>query len=79
MEGNAPILGYPSGAVSHRRLHLDRAAHSIDHAREFQQQAVASGLHDPAAVVGNRWSTTSWRRIFNAASVPLSPRPISRE
>ena len=53
-EGNAPILGYLGGAVSHRRLHLDRAAHSIDHARELQQQAVAGGLDDAAAVAGDR-------------------------
>ena len=36
-QGDAPVLGYPGGVVGHRRLHLDRAAHGIDHARELQQ------------------------------------------
>src|SRR5262249_45712223 len=28
-KSDAPILGHPGGAVSHRRLHLDRTAHGI--------------------------------------------------
>ena len=52
-EGYAPILGDLGGAVSHRRLHLDRAAHGIDHARELQQQAVARGLDDAPSVAGD--------------------------
>ena len=53
-EGNAPILSYPGGAVGHRRLHFDGASHRIDYARELQQQAVARGLHDAAAVSADR-------------------------
>jgi hypothetical protein len=78
-ESNTPILGYPGGAVSHRRLHLDRAAHSIHHAGELQQQPVAGGLHDTPTVCADGGSTTSCRMVFNAASVPLSFRPINRE
>ena len=56
------------GAVGHRRLHLDRAAHGIDHARELQQQAVAGGLDDAPAV---RWRSRGRRlprrKAFSAA------------
>src|SRR5262249_29592800 len=54
-KGNASILGYPGGTVSHRRLHLDRTAHSVDDAREFQQQPVTCGLDDATSMGGNRW------------------------
>ena len=37
----------------HRPLHLDRAAYSIDDARELHQQAVAGGLDDAAVVFGD--------------------------
>src|SRR5215212_9259561 len=53
-EGDAPVLGYIGTAVGHRRLHLDRAAHGIDHARELQQQAVACGLDDTTTMAGDR-------------------------
>src|SRR5262249_23077269 len=47
----------PSGTVGRRgaarRLHLDRTAHSIDHAGEFQEQAVAGGLDDAASMAGD--------------------------
>src|SRR5215470_6812473 len=43
-EGDAPVVRYLSGAIGHRRLHLYRTAHGIDHARELKQQAVAGGL-----------------------------------
>ena len=34
-------------------LHLDRAAHRIDDAGELDQQAVAGGLDDAAAMLGD--------------------------
>jgi hypothetical protein len=36
----------------HRLLHRDRAAHRIDDAGKFHQQAVAGGLDDAAPVLG---------------------------
>jgi hypothetical protein len=35
-------------------LHIDGTAHSIHCARELDQDAIASGLYDPATVRGNR-------------------------
>src|SRR5215468_9106411 len=52
-EGNAPILGYPGGAISHRRLHIYRTPNGVDDARELQQQAVTGRLDDAATVAGN--------------------------
>jgi hypothetical protein len=37
--------------LGHHLLHLDRAAHRIDNAGKFHQQAVAGGLDDAAAVL----------------------------
>ena len=42
--------GVPLG---HRLLHRDRAAHRIDDAGKFDQQAVTGGLDDTAAVLGD--------------------------
>ena len=42
--------GVPLG---HRLLHRDRAAHRIDDAGKFHQQAVAGGLDDAAVVLGD--------------------------
>jgi hypothetical protein len=39
--------------VGHRRLHLNRAADRVNHAGKFQQQAVAGGLDDAGAMVGD--------------------------
>ena len=40
-------------ALGHPALHVDGAAHRIDHAREFQQQAVTGRLDDAAVVFGD--------------------------
>jgi hypothetical protein len=40
-------------ALVHLPLHLDRTAHSVNHAREFGKEAIADLLHHPAAVFCN--------------------------
>ncbi len=40
-------------SLGHRLLHRDRAAHRIDDAGKFDQQAVAGGLDDAAMVLGD--------------------------
>jgi len=40
-------------AFGHRLLHRDGAAHRVDDAGKFHQQAVAGGLDDATAVFGN--------------------------
>jgi len=47
-----PDTGVPLG---HRLLYSDRAAHRIDDAGKFDQQAVAGGLDDAAPVLGDFW------------------------
>src|SRR4029077_4782644 len=42
--------GVPLG---HRLLHFDRTAHRVDNAGKFHQQAVAGGLNDAPAVLGD--------------------------
>jgi hypothetical protein len=50
---DALVCRYTCIALSHATLHVDRAAHRIDYAEKFQQQAIARGLDDPAAVFGD--------------------------
>ncbi len=50
MRLSAATLGVPLG---HRLLHRDRAAHRIDDAGKLDQHAVAGGLDDAAAVLGD--------------------------
>jgi hypothetical protein len=64
--------------LGHRLLHLDRATHRIDDAREFHQHAVAGGLDDVlpwcSAIFG---STGSRRSDLRRSSVSSSPRPLA--
>ena len=46
-------VGDAGVALGHLALHLDRAAHRIDDAGELDQQAVAGGLDDAAAMLGD--------------------------
>jgi hypothetical protein len=50
---NAVVRRDTDVAFGHRLLHFDRAAHRIDDAGKFHQQAVASGLDDAAPVLGD--------------------------
>ena len=43
--------GHAGVALRHRALHLDRAAHRVDDAGEFDQQPVARRLDDAALVL----------------------------
>ena len=44
------VIGQARVALGHHPLHLDGTGDRVDDAREFQQQAVAGGLDDAAAV-----------------------------
>jgi len=47
-----PLVFWHAGiAAGHALLHLDGAAHRLDHARELDQDAVAGRLHDAAEVL----------------------------
>jgi hypothetical protein len=49
------LLGRQAGvALDHFLLHLDRAAHRVDHAAELDDRAVAGALDDAAAMGGYR-------------------------
>jgi hypothetical protein len=51
-ELDAPIGRHAGVAVDHRVLHLDRAAHRVDHASELDQRSVASALEYAPVVHG---------------------------
>jgi hypothetical protein len=75
-----PILGGDARITfSHTVLNVDRAAHSVDNAREFQQQAVTGRLDDRPPYSAIFGSISAWRCSFSPASVPLSSRPMRRE
>jgi hypothetical protein len=77
-EGNTPILAHLGRSVGYRRLHFDGAAHSIDHAGELQNPSpVVFTMRPPWRAIAA--SITSCLRVFIAANVPVSSRPISRE
>src|SRR5436190_511633 len=52
-ELDAPINRNCGIALVHATLDLDRAAHRVDDAGEFDQCAVAGGLDDAAAMLGD--------------------------
>ena len=52
-EFDAPVGRHVGVALRHSALHLDGAAHRIDDAGELDQDAVAGGLDDAAAVLGD--------------------------
>jgi len=58
MHANAPIhpalAGKPGIALRHQLLQRDGALHGADHRAEFGQHAVAGGLDDPPAVLGDQ-------------------------
>jgi hypothetical protein len=60
-------------------LHLDRAAHRIDDARKFNQQAVAGGLGDPTMVLGDLRIDELPAQRFEAFERAFLVRPINRE
>jgi hypothetical protein len=53
-ELDAAILRHTGVALDHAVLHLDRAAHSIDHAAELNEAAIAGALDDAPAMRGDR-------------------------
>ena len=79
-ELDAPLRRHVGVALGHPALHLDGAAHRIDDAGELDQQAVAGGLDDAAAVLGDlRIDQLAAMRLAARASVPSSSAPISRQ
>jgi hypothetical protein len=60
-------------------LHLDCTTHGVDDAGELDEEAIARGLDDATAVLGDLGSASSRRTVCSAASVPSSSSPISRE
>ena len=72
-------VGTRGVALGHLALHLDRAAHRVDDAGELDQQAVAGGLDDAAAMLRDLGIEQFAPQRLQAASVPSSSAPISRE
>ena len=52
-ELNALLRRHSCVTLDHAALHLDGAAHGIDHAAELDENAVARALHDAAMVDGD--------------------------
>ena len=84
---NAAFRSDAGVALGHRLLHRDRAAHRIDDAGKFHQHAVAGGLDDAAAVLGDirieklaaqRFEAFE-RALFVRAHQPRIPRDIGGE
>ena len=52
-ELDAAVVRHAGVALDHAVLHLDRAAHRVDHAAELDQRAVAGALDDAAVMDGD--------------------------
>ena len=76
-ELDAAVLRHIGVALGHAALHLDRAAHRVDDAGELDQHAVAGGLDDAAAVLGDLGIDKLAAQAFSRSSVPSSSAPIS--
>jgi hypothetical protein len=50
---DAPLGRQPSIALEHAALHLDGAAHGVDHAAKFDKRAIACPLDDAAVMHGD--------------------------
>jgi hypothetical protein len=55
MRVQRPSRGEASVAFDHAVLHLDCAAHGIDHTPKLDDASVASALHHAPAMDGDRW------------------------
>ena len=52
-ELDAPLGRKAGVALDHTVLHLDGAAHGVDHAAKFDKRAIAGPLHDAAVMHGD--------------------------
>jgi hypothetical protein len=77
-EADAPVVRRRRVAVEHAPLHLDGTAHRLDRARELDQETVAGGLDDAAAMLADLGVTSSRRCALRRARVPSSSWPMRR-
>src|SRR5262249_10921358 len=82
------VVGRHAGvAAGHFALHLDRAAQRVHHTAELDEQPVAGGLDEAAAMFGDLWiqelatqcSETFWAAAPTGAGRPGTPRHIGGE
>jgi len=71
-----PLFGWRACVpVRHRPLHLDGAAHGIDNAMELDQESVAGGLDDAAAMLGDLRIAQFTPDRFQRGEGPFLVRP----
>jgi len=75
---NATFRRKAGVALDHAGLHLEGAAHGVDHAAELDDRAVAGALDDAAVMGGDGRINESLRRPRRRASVLSSSAPASR-
>jgi class 3 adenylate cyclase len=50
LEIGQPTQAKPAATLGHSALHLDGAAHGVDHAAKFDEAAVAGSFYDPSVM-----------------------------
>ena len=75
---DAPIRRLVAVMDWHLLLHLDGTAHGAVDAVEYDQQRIAPGLDDPAAMLADRGIDQACRSARSRWIVPASSRPIRR-
>jgi hypothetical protein len=72
-------FGWKAGiALDHAVLHLDGAAHGVNHAAELNDGSIAGALDHPAIVNGDYGSIRSLRSARSRASMRSSSAPAIR-
>ena len=77
-ELDAPLRRKTSIALDHAVLHLDGAAHGIDHAAELNDAPIAGALHHATVVDTMVGAIRSLQSVRSRASVPSSSLPVRR-
>ena len=86
-EFDPPFRRHADVALDEVLLHLDRTAHGVDDAAEFDDQSVAGALDDAAAMRGDggiyeiatKPSEASKRSVFVIASKPAVSDDVSNQ
>ena len=78
-EADGSISGLVTIVSGYLLLHLHGTAHCSVDAVEHNEQGVAPGVDDPAAILLDRWVDQVSAEVRSRSRVPASSKPIRRQ